>query len=674
MLLFFCATYISIDAQTNPDSVPDVKLDEVVVTQARSGTVMSRLSINKTELITKTGLTKLACCNLASSFENSATVTVGFTDALSGAKQVQLLGLAGIYSSLQTEMVPTLRGLLSSFGWSYIPGTWLESIQISKGASSVVNGYEAISGQINLELRKPNYTDPLFINVYADHLENYEVNVTAATKVAKNLWTGLLLHGAEEKGTHDLNKDGFADMPKSQSVNLLNRWFYLNENGIQSRTNFRFLYDDKIGGQSVVHNENNGHLYNTRIKNRGFTVENKTGSTVGSQEGQSIGFINSFNYSDEQLDYGKKTYAGTQKSFHSNALYTSTANPTHNYTIGASFTFDEYNTWYRDRLNVAPAQADIPVTPINRREIIPGAFAEYTYNYKDKFTFIAGVREDYNSRYGWLFTPRTNIRYNVLKELVLRVSAGRGYRSPNVIADNIGILATSRKFNLDHINQIDIEQAWNYGGNISAYIPVLDERTLTVSVDYFHTQFDNQAIIDTERNPGNVYFYNLDGKSYADAWQMDVSLTPFDGFDIFAAIRYNDTKITYNDGNGNKYTVEKPLTSRYRGLINLSYATRLRKWVFDATAQLNGKTRLPKGYGTNEYSPAFPVYFAQITKNAKRFDIYVGSENLLDFKQKNPIISAGDPFGADFDASQIWGPVVGRKIYAGIRWRVGKLH
>ncbi|MDR0725381.1 MAG: TonB-dependent receptor [Prevotellaceae bacterium] len=652
------------------------ELDAVTVSSARDGVVLSRLTSAKTELITSTGLKKMACCNLSESFENSATVTVGFTDAISGAKQVQLLGLSGLYSQLLTENIPTLRGQLSTFGWSYIPGSWMESIQISKGASSVVNGYESLSGQINLEMKKPNYTEPLFINLFADHLGRYEANITSATQVAKDLWAGLLLHGSAETGAHDYNNDTFMDMPQSKFVNLYNRWFYLSENGIQSRTGIRFLYDSRNAGQdehlhSITDNGDHGELYKTTIRNKGFAVENKTGFSVGEKEGQSVGIISSFNYSGENLVYGRKTYNGEQNSFYSNVLFTSDFGEAHRYTIGASFAYDSYKTLFEDSLFYSKT----PRTAIDRYEAISGAFAEYTYSLKDKFTFVVGVREDYNSRFGWLFTPRANIRYNIINELVFRVSAGQGYRSPNVIADNIGLLATSRKFDVDAIEVLDIEQAWNYGGNLSAYIPVGEEKTLTLSLDYFHTQFGNQAVIDVERDRNKVFFYNLQGVSYADTWQIDASVSPFKGFDIFAAFRYNDTKITYSD-NGVEYTKERPLTSRYRGLVNLSYATSLRKWVFDVTAQFNGPSRILglNGYDSEtRHSEMFPIYFAQITKNSKRFDIYIGAENILDFKQKNPILNAELPFGQDFDSSLVWGPIVGRKLYAGIRWRIGKL-
>ena len=671
----------TITINSHEEEVPEFILNQgrnlkrVTVTASKQNMILSKSSILKTETINKTGLIKLACCNLSESFENSATVTVGFTDAVSGAKQVQLLGLSGIYTQIQSENIPTLRGLASTYGWSYIPGSWLESIQISKGASSVVNGYESIAGQINLEYKKPNNTEPLFVNLYTNQYGCYEGNVTAAVQVAKNLWTGLLVSGTLDKNAHDYNGDGFLDMPQTELVNVYNRWFYLNPNGVQSRTGIKFLYEDRSGGHDVKHStvSGSGTHYSTNIDNKNFTVENKTGFPVGSKEGQSIGVVNSFTHYQQNSVFGQKTFDGIQNTYYTNILFSSHIgdNFVNKYTVGGSFAFDNYKTQYQDSLSFNIT----PLTPLNHQELVPGLFGEYTYSPLEKFVLILGARVDHNSKYGWLFTPRANIKYNIVDNVIIRGSIGKGYRAPNVIADNIGILASSRKLYLDGISGLNIESAWNYGGNLTFYIPVWDEHKMTLTFDYFHTEFENQAIVDIERNSHSVYFYNLKGRSYADAWQADLSVTPFEGFDILTALRFNNTKITYSDRD-QQYLVEKPLISRYRGLLNLSYATKFKKWVFDFTTQMNGPSRIPclNGYNSElKESPCFPIYFAQVSKNSKRFDIYFGAENILNYKQNNPIINASHPFSQGFESSFIWGPIVGRKIYIGIRLRIGKL-
>ncbi|MDR0540867.1 MAG: TonB-dependent receptor [Dysgonamonadaceae bacterium] len=673
-------------AELSSDSLhlPEQELKSVEVFGYRKGILFSRSNLLKTETTTQTGLVKMACCNLSESFENSASVSVGYTDAVSGAKQIQLLGLSGIYSQMLSENVPTLRGLAATYGWNYTPASWLESIQISKGAASVVNGYESITGQMNLEFKKPNFTTPLFVNLYTDENQHYEANVTSAIPVSEHLWTGLLLSGTLGTKAHDRNDDTFLDMPNIKYVNAYNRWFYLNaEKGVQSRTGIKFLYEERVAGQdTIIHKGHNlippgEPLFQTFINNKNFTVYNKTGITVGDKEGQSIGVINSFTVHDQGSKFGKKNFNGQQISYYANLLFTSFINNTdHRYTAGASFAYDNYETAYIDEcVSGYPLYIQTPLTAIKRTEAVPGIFGEYTYSGINKLTLVAGLRTDYNSRFGWLVTPRAAAKYDIHSHITLRASAGRGFRSPNVIAENIGLMASSRRFDLSGINDLDMERAWNYGGNIAFSIPVWNGERAALSIDYFRTEFQNQAVVDYERNRYEVCFYNLKGVSYANAWQADLSLSPFRGFDVFAAFRYNTNEITYNE-NENQYTMEKPLVSNYRGLVNLSYATALRRWVFDATAQFNGRSRLPalNGYQSEKrYSPAYPLYFAQITKNSKRFDVYLGVENLLNYKQKEPVADWRFPFSPEFDASRIWGPIDGRRMYGGIRLRIGEL-
>ena len=652
-----------------------VMLGEAVVSARRKGNYISRITPIQTELITGAGLQKMACCNLAESFENSATVTVGFTDAVSGAKQIQMLGLSGIYTQMLDENIPTLRGLASTFGWNYIPGPWLESIQVSKGTSSVVNGYESTTGQINLEFKKPNHTEALFMNLFASDDGRMEANVTSAVQAGKKLWTGLMLHGSTEQTEHDANDDGFMDMPKTKLFNIYNRWMYENpEKEVESRFGVKFLYDERDGGQISKIAD-----YQTHIENRNLNVFNKTGFSFGKRPEQSIGIINSFTSHEINSTYGAKNYSGKQNTFYSNILVSSyIGNTMHKFVVGGSFLYDNFEEWYNDTLSLNQT----PKTRLFREEIVPGAFAQYTWSGHEKITFIAGLRGDYHNRFGMLITPRANVKYNFTDHIIFRASAGRGFRSPNVISENIGFLASSKKYNIQMINDLDIEKAWNYGANLTFHIPMPDNETMTVSLDYYRTDFENQAIVDMEFDSRQVYFYNLHGKSYVNACQIDVTATPFKGFDIFAAFRWNDTRISYknlNSSENQNYLVYKPLTGKYRGLVNLSYATNFEKWKFDITAQYNGSSRLPSlsGYGNHEsevWSPAYPLYFAQITKKTKRLDIYVGCENIFNYKQKNPILNPeNDPFGPNFDASRIWGPLMGRKIYAGIRLTLGEI-
>jgi len=368
-----------------------------------------------------------------------------------------------------------------------------------------------------------------------------------------------------------------------------------------------------------------------------------------------------------------------------NAIFTSfiAKNRDNKYSVGASFLYDRYRSVFSDSLahtTAFPFYQTIgnQFFEKNKEEVVPGVFAELTYTPFSKLTAVFGLRGDYNFFYNKvLITPRANVKYDVNQHFTARFSVGRGYRSPNALAENIGVLASSRRLVMDNLSDIQMESAWNYGGNLQFHFPIWKGEEASISIDYFHTKFDNQLITDLERNAGEVYFYNLRGKSFADVLQADLSFTAFRGFDVYAAFRWNNTQIAYQTAAGEILQREKPLTSRFRGLVNLSYATKLRKWVFDFTAQINGPSRLPslQGYGAAAaYSPVYPVLFAQITKNTKRFDVYLGAENLLDYRQKDAIVDWQHPFGSDFDAfSQVWGPLMGRRIYIGARIRIGEI-
>ncbi|MFT4071247.1 MAG: TonB-dependent receptor [Dysgonamonadaceae bacterium] len=683
ILVFFVLNTRVIIAQekTNKDTLTGKNLNEVNIITRIPGTILNSSAHYKAETITHTGLKKMACCNLSESFENSASVSVGYTDAITGAKQIQLLGLSGVYGQFQAENIPVLRGLSSPYGLKYVPASWLESIQISKGTSSVINGYESITGQINLEFKKPNNTEPIFINLYTDQYNHYEGNVTSAIKLNDKLWTGLLMSGTVGGNVHDHNGDAFLDMPESKYVNAYNRWFYLDDaKGIQSRTGIKFFYEHAKAGQDSLHHVKYGipvlgiKLWKSLVINKNITIENKTGFAIGNKEGQSLGIINSFSHYAQNSGFGDKTFNGTQNSYYGNILFTSyLKSKKHHYTVGASLMYDNYETEFSDALEFNKT----PLTSINRKELVPGAFLEYSYTPDSRLTVVLGGRADHNSRYGWLLTPRLNVKYELSKLATIRISAGRGFHSENALSENISLMASSRKFNLSGIDSLGIEKAWNFGANLTFNIPVWNNNKATLSLDYFHTRFQNQLVVDTERDRHAVFFYNTNGAgAYANAWQADLSSELAKGIDLFAAFRYSNNRITYSDG-AQSIETEKPLSSSFRGLVNLSFYTPLRRWVLDLTAQLNGPTRLPNlnGYYSQKMNtPSYPIYFAQMTYNSKRLDLYLGAENIFSYKQKYPIRAWESPFSQEFDASMVWGPITGTRVYGGIRIRLGKLY
>ena len=676
-----------------------VELEDVVVEGNLSGNFVKRDGIVKNEMISFAGLCKMACCNLAESFENSASVTVGYSDAISGARQIKMLGLAGTYTQILDENRPIMRGLSAPYGLSYTPGMWLNSIQVSKGVASVTAGHEAITGQINLEHRKPTDDERLFVNLYLDDELRPEANISTAFPVSKNkkLSSVILLHGSMDTDVRkmDHNDDGFRDLPLADQLNIANKWLYAADNGTQIRWGWKFVQENRLGGMLDYKNsmrdqmrekwDQPGTLYGSKIRNRGANGYFKIGTPVGpsvydpdekDEMRSNLAFVADFDHFNENAYFGLNDYKGNENALAMNLMYNHYFTYRSSLIVGAQAQLQ----YYRESLaNNTPwiEAAKSRFYDFDRSEQEVGAYAEYTYAVKDKFSIVAGVRGDYNAFYDKFFvTPRGHIRWNITPSTTLRGSAGLGYRSTNVITDNIGILATGRAIvfkDSDFSKFNRLEKALTVGGSLTQTFGLVSADDATLSFDYFRTQFYNSVIADQEYNADQILLYNSDKRSYTDTYQIDFSWTPVERLDIFATFRYTNSEMTIDRPDGTTARVERPLVSKYKTLLNIQYATKFRRWVFDATAQLNGPARIPTQTGDladDKYSPRYPMFFAQVSRKVGKFDIYVGCENIADYRQHDPILNADNPFSTGFNSMNVWGPLMGRKFYAGLRFNL----
>ncbi len=649
------------------------ELDEVLVAGKKAGSHMSRMDPLTKVNITGAELCKAACCNLSESFETNASVDVSYSDAATGAKQIQLLGLSGNYVQMMTENIPNFRGLATLYGLNYIPGAWMESIQISKGTATVINGYEALTGQINVEYKKPVNSEKFFLNMYANHTGRWESNVNGSIHINDKWTTAILAHYSEDQKSTDDNNDGFRDEPLLKQINFINRWDYNNKNGFTSQIGIKVLDENRLGGQmgfEGTHPEkqnigDSNQLYGINIDTRRYEGFYKAGY-VFDDDISSLALVANYSYHQQNSFYGRKLYDAEQKSFYANLIFQSIiGNENNKFSTGLSFQSDEF-----DETLMMNFMAPDEVQLLGRTELVPGTYFQYTYSLPERLTIIAGGRADFHNEFGTLFTPRLHVKYNLTPNTIVRASAGKGYRTPNVLAENSYLLASSRQINI--ANDLDQEEAWNYGANITQYIDIAGKE-LTINAEYYRTDFQNQLIVDMDQSSSAVYFYNLDGKSYANNFQVEGKYELVRGLDMVAAWRLNDVKATY-DGE----LMERPLISRSKGLLNLSYSTPLKKWQFDFTTQLNGKGRVPSTVNNpDEYQrsrsfDAYQLVNAQVTKYFRKWNIYVGAENLGDFKQDSPIIAGDDPFGEYFDSSLIWGPIMGRRFYFGLRFSIDR--
>jgi outer membrane receptor for ferrienterochelin and colicin len=629
----------------------NLELGEVTVSQRQPGAHLSKLNPIHTQKITSSELKKAACCNLSESFETNASVDVAYTDAVTGAQQIKLLGLSGIYVQTISENIPMMRGLAAPYGLGYTPGSWMESIQISKGTSSVINGYEAISGQINVEYKKPEGNELLHFNAYVNNTLKAEANLNASMELNDKLSSMVLLHAENFSSDIDEDTDGFIDIPHVRQINFINRWNLKSKDGGHKQIGIKILSENRKSGQRGAFDNPSANLYGININTNRYEIFAKNG-IIFDKPGSSLGIQLSGSYHNQDALYGNKEYSGTQYNAYLNIIYQGyIKNDMHNYSVGTSFSGDIINETLQSNKFI-------------HKEYVPGVFLQYNFKYHEHFNLLAGIRTDYSSVYGLFITPRVHAKWSPNDWLQIRGSAGKGYRTSVPLSENNYLLASSREIEIaDNLKQ---EEALNYGISLTGHIPV-GEKKIDITVDYFRTDFQNQIIRDTDKDPHKVSFYNLEGESFSNSFQTELLWEIFRGFTVNAAWRINDVKQTINGT-----LREIPLTSRYKGLLSLSYATRLNKWQFDVTGQFNGGGRMPDPDKTNplwekEFKP-FNVYNLQITKNFKKWSIYAGAENLLNFSINHPVISADNPWGENFDGSMIWGPVHGRKIYAGIRY------
>ncbi len=661
---------------------PTDNLDAVTVTSRKQATAKSYLKATNTFTVSSDELLKAACCNLSESFETNPSIDVNFADAVTGTRQIKMLGLTSPYILIATENIPTVRGASQAFGLSFIPGTWVESIQITKGAGSVVNGFESIAGQINAELVKPSTDDKLFVNLYGASSERLELNTHLNTQVSDKWHTGLYLHGNTHNQKHDVNNDGFLDMPLYNQINVMNRWQYTDtEKGFVSFINLKFLNDEKQTGQLDFNPETdrvtrNGpvlsgdEVWGSEIDTRRYEVSAKLGYVNPEVPWQSVGVQTAFSGHKQESYFGLNQYDIEHNSLYANAIYNSIIGDSrHKIKTGISYTYDHYD----EMLDVPNLNSDY-----ERTEHSVGAFFEYNYDNLEKLNLTAGIRVDNHNLLGTFVTPRFHARYTPWEKSAVRASFGRGKRSANIFAENQNMFSTSRAINVldsnGSIYGLDPEIAWNYGISYLQGFNLFG-RKADVTLDYYRTDFENQVVVDFE-NPQEVNFYNLDGKSYANSFQVEMNYNVFEHFDLRVAYKLYDVKTDYNSGQ-----LEKPLVPKHRIFANAGYETHLRnngkQWKFDATFNWLGSQRFsstesnPVEYQLAERTLTVATLNAQVTKVfSPKFEMYLGGENITNVRQSNPIIGANAPFGSNFDTTFVYGPIFGSMYYAGLRFRI----
>ena len=654
IIMFSIALSAFGQSKDDVDTLKMQHLNEVTVTAHQAGRVKTN-GVGNMELISSKELLRAACCNLGESFTTNPSVDVNYADAATGAQQIKLLGLSGIYVQMLTENIPNYRGVAAPYALGYIPGPWMQSIQVSKGASSVKNGYESITGQINVEFKKPQATPFADANLYYNTKGKLEANLGANLKLSDKWSTALLGHYEILDKAHDDNGDGFVDMPKIRQGSLQSRWAWLGDKYI-FQASVKGIKEHRESGQIGHHSANSTHPYLIDITNERYEAFTKNAYFLNEEHATNIALILSGSLHHENAMYGTKLYKADQRNGYASLLFETDFNEHHNLSTGLSLNHD----FLREKVIVKSEKLATAV------ENVLGAYAQYTYKMGEKLIVMGGLRWDHSNIYGSFITPRMHLKYAPNDIVTLRGSIGKGYRTSHVLAENNFLLASGRQVVI--YADLDQEEAWNYGISAALSLPIGDKK-LELNAEYYYTNFPHQVVADLDSNPHAVHFTNLDGKSYSHTWQVEATYPLFQGFTMTATYRRTDVKCTY-DG----VLREKPLTNKYKGLLTASYAPGLGKWQFDVTLQLNSGGRMPDAYVDSNGKPSWDNRYkgyeqlsAQVTRFFRHWSIYAGGENITGFKQKNPIIGADDPWSSNFDSTMIWGPIHGPIYYIGVR-------
>lgn len=649
-------------ADTAADKTLTRELHEVVVSQQRPGVTRMNdaqggIVINKVELF------KAACCNLGESFSTNPSVDVNYDDAATGAKQIRLLGLNGTYIQMLTENLPNFRGMAAPYSLGYLPGPWMKSIHVSKGAATVRNGYESITGQIDVEYVKPEDDPGATINLYGNSDGRIEANADANLHITPKLNTEILAHYEQSLMENmDRNDDGFIDKPDVRQVNVQNRWSWLGQRYV-FHGGVGLIDEDRKSGQ--VRNAASTPTFDIGLKTRRYEGYMKHAFIIDTTHATNLAFMGIASLHQLDANYGHKSFDADQKNIYAQILFETSPAEAHNLSVGVGVNHDHLDQ-HINRENTD----DTPPEHIIEKETTAGVYAQYTFTPNDALTLMAGLRADHSSLHGMFVTPRFHARYKFSNKFNLRLSVGKGYRSAHALADNNYLLASGRTLVVNPLNQ---ENAWNTGVSASFTLP-LAWRTLRVNVEYYYTRFGNQAVVDYDSDPMKIIIADLDGKSYSHTLQVDASCALAPRLEAQVAYRLNDVRTTV----GGELR-EKPLTNKFKGLFTLSYKTEMDIWQFDATLQVNGGGRMPTPYtlddGTPSWSRRFPAFCqlsAQVTRWFRHFSVYVGGENITNYRQKNPIIAADQPWSDRFEPTMVWGPVGGAMVYAGVRINLGK--
>lgn len=619
----------------------------------------------KVEVLGVREIQRAACCSLAGCFSTNSNVDANVTNVVTDAKELRILGLAGVYNQVLVDGMPLIQGLAFPYGPGGYPGTMIEKIFVTKGANSVLQGFESISGQINMEFHSPENAPRLFLNTFANSFGESQYNVNYLVK--KPTWSNLsVAHLTLPATIIDRDGDGFRDIVKTNRTSLYNRWSYDNPENPKWRTTIgmRYLAEEREGGSTQFNRDihlGTSLAYGQNVDIQHGEIYAKTNLIVS--EKSSVILLSSAFAHKQEAYFGVKKYLGKQFNLTS-AIYVDHYYGGQNHNI--KFGFSHRHNKLKEDIKFMEA---VPFLNYEGAYFtnydIPGIFAENKLTFS-KFTILTGLRADQFAHFGWKLTPRFLIRANLSPDTDIRFNAGKGFRWAHIFSENANLLAGNRSLIL--AKDLAPEEAINVGLNFIKTIH-WKEINITLSGDAYLTFFQNQIFPDYDTEVNTAIVQNFFGKSISKSFQLENKWIFTQQFDIKLAYNYLEV---YREVESLRQDL--PFIPKHKWTANTSYSTPGDQWQIDLTWRLIGNKRLPSTlnypdqYKQPSSSDPYQQWDLQLTHRWSNFQIYGGVENIFDFRQEFPILGYDQPFGNFFDPAFNWGPTKGREFYLGLRY------
>ncbi|MBU2912797.1 TonB-dependent receptor [Reichenbachiella agariperforans] len=580
---------------------------------------------------------------------------------------IHINGLEGPYTMVLIDGMPLVSGLSSVYGLTGIPQSLIERVEIVKGPASTLYGSEAVGGLINLITKTPENTPTVSTDAFATSWGEVNTDIGLKLNTGNKSHTLVGINYFYYQNPIDNNGDNFTDLTLQNRISLFNKWTMKRKNNRQLSLAGRYVYEDRWGGEMQWTPEDRGGdtVYGESI----YTKRWETFGTYQLPVEEIINFQFSANGHKQDSYYGDLSFQAQQNIGFGQLTWHRPVGR-HEFLLGAAYRY----TYYNDN-TVATTSPSITH--------LPGAYLQDDFRIDNQNKILLGVRYDYNSLHGGIWSPRINYKWNTTnKKNILRLSLGNGYRVANVFTEDHAALTGARDVVFEE--ELKPEESWNVNLNFVKKIITNHQNYIGVDASVFYTYFDNRIVPDYESDPNEIRYANLDGSAVSKGVSLNLDLSWHSGLSALVGTSIIDVSI---EEEGVKR--RQLLTEKVSGVWNIGYTFGASLISIDYTGNLYGPMRLPL-LGPEDDRPAYSLWYSiqniQITKKfINGLEIYGGIKNLLNFTPPaNSIARAHDPFDENvndpidnpnnltFDPSYVYAPNQGIRGFAGVRYALFK--